>query len=63
MATAENIAQYLDDSAFPATREECIVMAEENGAPDEFLEAIGRLPEGLYNNVHEVWALVNAMPD
>ena len=43
MATAENIAQYLDDSAFPATREECIVMAEENGAPDEFLESGAQL--------------------
>jgi hypothetical protein len=58
MATEMNIGQYLNPTAFPATREECIQMAEDNGAPDEFIRDVSRLPEGVYDTVHEVWALV-----
>lgn len=60
MASAIEIGPYLDATAFPATREECIQMAEEHSAPDEVIEALGRLPEGIYDTIHEVWALVNA---
>jgi hypothetical protein len=34
MSAAEKIARYLNETSFPATREECILMAEGNGAPD-----------------------------
>jgi len=58
MATEMNIGQYLNATAFPATREECIQMAEDNGAPDDFIADLSRLPEGVYETVHEVWALI-----
>ncbi len=60
MATESRLAQYLNDTSFPATREEIITMAEENGAPDDILEALSKLPEAVYDTIHEVWALLNA---
>jgi type III secretion system FlhB-like substrate exporter len=60
METQANIAQYLDTTAFPATREEIIQMAEDNGAPDEVMELLGRIPDGVYETIHEVWALIYA---
>lgn len=58
MVTTAEMARYLDEYAFPATREECIRMAEEHGAPDEVLAVLGELPDTVYDTIHEVWALV-----
>lgn len=60
MSATATIARYLNETYFPATREECIEMAEENGAPDDLLEALTRVPDEVYDTIHEVWALVNA---
>ncbi|MBI2842021.1 MAG: DUF2795 domain-containing protein [Armatimonadetes bacterium] len=60
MVTVMEITKYLDEYAFPATKEECINMAADNGAPDEVLEVLTRLPDGVYNTIHEVSVLAKA---
>lgn len=60
MVTSAEIGRFLDEHAFPATREECIQMAEERSAPDDVLAALSSLQEGIYNNIHEVAELAQA---
>ncbi|HPP75375.1 MAG TPA: DUF2795 domain-containing protein [Armatimonadota bacterium] len=60
MATESRISEYLDDTAFPATREEIIQMAADNDAPDDILAELSRLPDTIYDSIHEVRALIAA---
>jgi len=60
MVAATKISHYLDTDCFPATKEECIRMASERGAPNDVIAALDRLPEGVYETVDEIWAIVDA---
>lgn len=51
------LGRYLDLSALPADREALRRTAEKNNAPDEMLDALGRLPaDRTFETVSEVWA-------
>ena len=58
MVTPTAISRYLNDLSFPATRQECIEHAEENGAPEEVLAALETLRDDLYDSLAEIWAMV-----
>jgi len=62
MVAASKISRYLDIDKFPVTKEECIQMALERGAPSDVLAALDRIPDGVYETVEEIWALVDADP-
>jgi hypothetical protein len=51
------MGRYLRRSVFPADQRQLLAEAEENGAPDEIVEALRRVPqERTYGTVAEVWA-------
>jgi hypothetical protein len=51
------LGKYLDLSALPADREALRRTAQKNHAPDEVLDALGRLPaDRTFETVSEVWA-------
>jgi hypothetical protein len=52
------LSRHLRSSVFPADRQKLLAEAEANGAPDDVVELIGRLPRGMFGTVHEVWAAV-----
>ena len=50
------IATYLDDAPFPATKAELIDYAERTAAPKELIENLNELDdEELYTTIEEVW--------
>jgi Protein of unknown function (DUF2795) len=51
------LATYLEDAPWPATKEELIDFAQRSGAPAEVVENLGDLPEdGLaYESIEEIW--------
>jgi len=50
------LASYLDDAPFPATKEQLIDFADRIGAPTEVIENLVRLEEDfIYENIEEVW--------
>jgi hypothetical protein len=56
--TVQQLWVYLDDIAFPCSRNEILKCAEENEAPDLILDAIEDLPERRYRNIREVLYLI-----
>lgn len=51
------LSQHLRPSAFPADRDGLLAEAESQGAPDEVLGLLRRLPADVeLRTVHEVWA-------
>jgi len=52
-----DVSRHLRLSVFPADREALLREAEENNAPSNVLDDLGRLPAGVsFRTVHEVWA-------
>ena len=55
------LAVYLEDAPWPATKAELIDYARRSGAPDEVEENLAELEEDehagpvTYNNIYEVW--------
>ena len=50
------LATYLEDAPWPATREELIDYSQRSGAPMEVEENLRDLPEeGPYENIEEIW--------
>ncbi len=51
------LAVYLEDAPWPATRDELIDFAQRNGAPLEVAENLGNLPDGgmEYENIEKIW--------
>ncbi|MDB5188931.1 MAG: hypothetical protein JWM92_529 [Candidatus Nomurabacteria bacterium] len=59
MANPIEIQSYLKGVAYPATKQELLDKAEENGASGEVTEALNALPDTTYNTPAEVqsaWA-------
>jgi hypothetical protein len=53
------LGRYLDLSALPADRDGLRRTAERNNAPDDVLDALGRLPaDRTFETVSEVWAVL-----
>ncbi|MEL6539410.1 MAG: DUF2795 domain-containing protein [Bacteroidota bacterium] len=52
------LASYLDDAPWPATKDELIDYARRSGAPLEVEENLQELEddEQPYNNIEEIWA-------
>jgi hypothetical protein len=49
------LARWLQPSAFPADRERLLYSAEDTNAPDWVTELLGKLPDGTYQNVQDIW--------
>ena len=51
------LASYLDDAPWPATREELIDYADRIGAPLEVIENLKELEESeeLYESIEDIW--------
>ncbi len=51
------LATYLEDAPWAATREELIDYAQRSGAPLEVIENLEELPEDEtpYENIEEIW--------
>ena len=51
------LASYLDDAPWPATKEELIDYASREGLPLEVIENLGELEDDIhpYNSIEEVW--------
>lgn len=51
------LAVYLEDAPWPATREELLDYASRSGAPMEVIENLDELPEDEtpYENIEEIW--------
>lgn len=54
-AARSELARFLQPSVFPARPDELIASAEEQFATDEVLALLGTLPDGVYENVQQVW--------
>ncbi|MFW3616010.1 DUF2795 domain-containing protein [Billgrantia antri] len=49
-----NITHHLQGVDFPAQREDLVTQAQANGAEDDVLEVIRRLPEQKYESMADV---------
>jgi hypothetical protein len=51
------LASYLEDAPWPATRNELIDYAERTGAPIEVIENLKELPDDdtIYESIEDVW--------
>jgi hypothetical protein len=51
------LASYLDDAPWPATKEELVDYAKRSGAPLEVLENLQSLEDDIhpYYNIEEIW--------
>jgi hypothetical protein len=50
------LARHIEPSAFPTGREGLLASATDQGAPQDVLDTLNRLPEGqTFQNVEEVW--------
>ncbi len=51
------LASYLEDAPWPATRNELIDYAERTGAPIEVIENLKDLPDDdtIYESIEDVW--------
>jgi hypothetical protein len=52
------LARWLQPSAFPADRERLLASAQDTRAPDWVSELLGKLPDGAFQNVQDVWRAV-----
>ncbi len=50
------LASYLEDAPWPATKEELIDYAKRTGAPMEVIENLEELEDDIeYDNIEEIW--------
>lgn len=55
MAATSTISQYLKGIAFPASKEDLISQARQNGAPDEVIQEIQDFPDEQFDSMPQVW--------
>ena len=58
----DDARQYLEGVEYPANKEEIISAAEDNGAPESVIEAIGSLPTPEFASAEDVVADLRAVP-
>lgn len=56
----DDITKFLDPGMFPATKDEIILMAEDNDASYEVMDALVAMPNEVYDSIHEVWEIIRA---
>lgn len=51
------LATYLEDAPWPASRDELVDYAQRSGAPMEVVENLNELPDDdlTYENIEEIW--------
>lgn len=49
-----NVASYIKDISFPASKQDLITMAEDHHAPEKVIEALEKLPDMEFHSVGEV---------
>jgi len=51
------LATFLDDAPWPATRDELIEYADRIGAPFEVIENLNEIedPEEIFENIEDIW--------
>lgn len=49
-----NLQKYLAGVSYPASKDDLISTARRNSAPDEIMDAIGRLPKDKFEGPQEV---------
>ena len=54
--------RYLEGAEYPASKEDLISAAEENGAPDALVERLGTLGRPSFGSADEVVAELEASP-
>ena len=52
--SASRLAMYMKGINFPADKQMLVNKAKSNGAPDNVMEFMNRLPEKQYNRANEV---------
>lgn len=58
----DDAQQYLEGVEYPANKEDVIVTAENNGAPESLLEMLGTLPRPEFSSSEEVMNELRAFP-
>lgn len=51
---AENIQSYLSGINYPASRQDLMRMAQDRGVPDTITDALGSIPDRIYENHQDV---------
>ncbi len=49
-----NVANYIKDVEFPASKQDLITAAEDHHAPEKVIESLEKLPEMEFHSVGEV---------
>jgi hypothetical protein len=52
--THSNVANYIKDAGFPATKQDLVNMAEDHHAPQNVIKAIEKLPDMEFKTIGEV---------
>ncbi len=58
----DDARQYLEGVEYPASKEDLISTAEENGAPETLVGMIGSLPRPEFSGPEEVMSELRAFP-
>jgi hypothetical protein len=58
----DDARQYLEDVDYPASKEDLVSAAEDNGAPDELLERLRTLGRPTFSGPEEVVAELESSP-
>jgi len=58
----DDVAQYLEGVDYPASKEELISTAEDNGAPESMVGMLGALSRPEYSGSEEVMEDLRAFP-
>ena len=58
----DDARQYLEDVDYPASKEDLVSAAEDNGAPDELLERLRTLGRPTFSGLQEVVAELESSP-
>ena len=58
----DDARQYLGDVDYPASKEDLVSAAEDNGAPDELLERLRTLGRPTFSGPEEVVAELESSP-
>lgn len=58
----DDAQQYLEGVEYPASKEDVISAAEDNGAPESLLEMLGSLPRPEFSSSEEVMDELRAFP-